>query len=238
MHPQGSLHRFLAYGNAGTTLSTWLPHLGTVADDIAVVRSAYTDSFNHDTASTFLLTGSGMPGRPASGCWISYGLGSLNRDLPAFVVLLSGSDGSPVTSRYWHNAFLPGKNQGVPFRDRGEPVLYLSNPPGLSSVQRGAEIQAINRLNRLHQPLSNDPEIETRINAYEMAFRMQSKLPGLADIAREPRNVLERYGADPAAKGSFANNCLLASAWRKKESASFSSFTGIGTITGIFVKDW
>ena len=170
----GPVRTLKVYGNLGMTMTTLLPHLGSVADDITLVRSVFAESFNHEPAATLLLTGSTIAGRPTSGSWVSYGLGSLNQNLPTFVVLLSGSGRQPLTTRYWHNAFLPGNHQGVPFRSKGDPVLYLANPPGLSSDRRQAEIHTINQLNRLHLADSYDPEIETRIRAYEMACRMQS----------------------------------------------------------------
>jgi hypothetical protein len=168
-----------------------------------------TDPINHDPAVTFLATGSQQPGRPTMGSWISYGLGSENKNLPAYVVLLSGGGGQPLQSRYWGNGFLPSNYQGVQFRSQGDPVLYVSNPKGISPQTRRQLLDGIQELNRIRLGKLGDPEIAARIEAYEMAFRMQTSVPELMDIAKEPKEVLEMYGAEPG-KASFANNCLLA----------------------------
>jgi hypothetical protein len=186
-----------------------LPHIGTIADDIAIIRSMHTEPINHDPAVNFLLTGSGLAGRPTIGSWLSYGLGNENRNLPAFIVLLSGAGGQPVIPRYWSNGFLPSRYQGVQFRSQGDPVLYLSNPPGIDPDDRKLLIDGVNELNRMRHEALGDPEIETRINAYELAYRMQTSVPELMDISGEPKAVQQLYGAEPG-KVSFANNCLLA----------------------------
>lgn len=204
-----SEHRFAQFGQSGLTLNTHFTHLGGVADELCMVRSLYTEPINHDPAVTFLQTGSPLAGRPSMGSWLSYGLGSESDNLPAFVVLLSGGGGQPVPSRYWHNGFLPSRHQGVKFQSAGDPVLFLSNPDGMTRENRGRTIDRISALNRLKLAQVGDPEIETRIDAFQLAYRMQSSVPELMDVSREPAHVLESYGAEPG-KPSFAANCLLA----------------------------
>jgi hypothetical protein len=204
-----SQFKFVKHGQSGQELSELLPHLAKVADDIAIIRSMHTEPINHDPAVNFIQTGSGIAGRPTFGSWLSYGLGSENRNLPEFVVLLSGGGGQPVVSRYWSNGFLPGKFQGVQFRSQGDPVLDLSNPPGIDEATRRQTIEGVNELNRLKFDSLADPEIQARINSFELAYRMQMGVPELIDISTEPKHVLERYGAQPG-QPSYANNCLLA----------------------------
>jgi hypothetical protein len=206
----GSPYRFARHGRSGQELSELLPHTARVADDLAIVRSLTSEPINHDPAVTFFQTGSPQAGRPTIGAWASYGLGSVSRNLPAFVVLLSGPTfGQPLLSRYWHSGFLPSEHQGVQFRSQGDPVLYLSNPAGLDPRSRKGIVDGINDLNRLKYDATGDPEIQTRIGSFELAFRMQTSVPELMDISREPKQVLDLYGAEPG-KPSFANNCLLA----------------------------
>jgi len=205
----GSPFEFKKHGKCGAELSELLPHTAKVADDIAIIRSMHTDPINHDPAVTFWGTGSQQPGRPTMGSWVTYGLGSDNRNLPAFVVLLSGSGGQPLQARYWGNGFLPGNYQGVQFRGQGDPVLYVSNPKGIDSRIRRQLIDSMQEFNRIQLGALGDPEIATQIDNYELAFRMQTSVPELMDIAKEPREILELYGAEPG-KPSFANNCLLA----------------------------
>ncbi|HEY7425089.1 MAG TPA: DUF1501 domain-containing protein [Gemmataceae bacterium] len=205
----GSVFQFVRHGRSGQEMNELLPHLGTIADDIAIIRSMHTEPINHDPAVNFLLTGSGLAGRPTIGSWLSYGLGSENANLPAFIVLLSGAGGQPVIPRYWSNGFLPSRYQGVQFRSQGDPVLYLSNPPGIDPDGRKLLIDGVNELNRMRHQALSDPEIETRINAYELAYRMQTSVPELMDFSGEPKAVQQLYGAEPG-KVSFANNCLLA----------------------------
>ena len=203
-----SQHKFARHGQAGIEMNTLFRHMPGIADDICMIRSAFTDPINHDPAVTFLQTGSPLSGRPSMGSWLSYGLGSDNENLPAFVVLLSGG-GQPVPSRYWHNGFLPSRHQGVKFQSSGDPVLFLSNPRGMSRENRRKTIDRISALNQLKQQQVGDPEIEARIDAFQLAYRMQSSVPELMDISRESKSVLESYGAQPG-KPSFAANCLLA----------------------------
>jgi hypothetical protein len=205
----GPAFGFARQGKAGAVLSELLPHTGQVVDDMTIVRSTHTDSINHDPAVTFLLTGGLQPGRPTIGSWVSYGLGSANKDLPEYGVLLSGGGGQPLRARYWGNGFLPSNHQGVQLRSAGDPVLYLTNPKGVSGQARRQQLDALRELNELRLDLTGDPEVAARIDAYEMAYRMQASAPELMDISREPAQVLERYGAVPG-KASFANNCLLA----------------------------
>ena len=200
---------FVRRGKSGVELAEALPHTGGIVDDIAIVRSAVTDYVNHDPAVTFLLTGGQQPGRPTLGSWLSYGLGSVGKNLPEYVVLVSGEGGQPLRARYWGNGFLPSSHQGVPFRSAGDPVLYVSNPEGMSGQARREMLDGLHELNRLRLGVTGDPEVATRIGAYEMAYRMQTSVPELMDISREPKSVLEMYGAEPG-RASFANNCLLA----------------------------
>jgi hypothetical protein len=205
---------FKQYGRCGAWLCDFLPHTGSVADDICFVKSMTTEAINHAPAVTFFLTGAELPGRPSLGAWLSYGLGSLNHNLPTFVVLTSrdreASCGQLFFEHYWGSGFLPSKYQGVKLRSEGDPVLYLSNPPGVSGQVRRGLLDDLARLNQLKLEESGDPEIATRISQYEMAFRMQTSVPELADISKEPKHVLDLYGPDVLRPGSFARNCLLA----------------------------
>jgi hypothetical protein len=205
----GPSHKFVPYGKAGIEMSELLPHTGGIADDLALVRSLYTEPINHDPAVTYLLTGHQQPGRPTVGAWAAYGLGSANKNLPEYVALLSGGGGQPLQTRYWGNGFLPGRYQGVQFRSSGDPVLYVGNPPGVDAETRRDLLDAVQDLNKIELGAVGDPEIATRISAYEMAYRMQTSVPELMDISKEPDRVLRMYGAEPG-KASFANNCLLA----------------------------
>lgn len=204
----GSPWKFKRHGESGQTLSELLPHLGTVADELAIIRSMHTEEINHAPAQMFLHSGFGRGGRPSFGSWVTYGLGSENEDLPGFVVLLSGPPGGAGTS-LWSTGFLPSIYQGIQFRSQGDPVLFLSSPEGLSRSQRRRELDALLDLNRQRFEETRDTEIETRISQYEMAFRMQASVPELMEISGETPETLEMYGAEPG-KASFANNCLLA----------------------------
>ena len=205
----GSPFRFQKHGRSGAELSELLPNLAKVADDIAIVRSMSTSQFNHAPAQIFMNTGHQVIGRPSLGSWLSYGLGSESKDLPAFVVLLSGENNPDGGKSCWGSGFLPTVHQGVEFRSGADPVLFVSNPPGVGAEGRAATIAAINDLNRLHQLEVADPEIQTRIAAYELAYRMQTSVPELTDLSKEPASIHELYGTEPG-KASFANNCLLA----------------------------
>jgi hypothetical protein len=205
----GSPFKFEAHGRCGTEISELLPYTAKIVDEIALIRGMYTEPINHDPAVTFISTGNQQPGRPVMGAWMSYGLGSENHNLPAFVVLLSGGGGQPLQARYWGNGFLPSVHQGVQLRSAGDPVLYVSNPQGISAEIRRGQLDDLRELNKIELENVADPEIATRIEAYEMAYRMQTSVPELMDISKEPKEVLEMYGAKPGAP-SFANNCLLA----------------------------
>jgi hypothetical protein len=204
----GSQFRFARHGQSGQTFSELIPNLASVADEIAVVRSVRTEEINHAPAQMFLHSGFGRGGRPSFGSWVTYGLGSENEDLPAYVVLVTGPKGGAGTS-LWSTGFLPSIYQGIQFRSEGDPVLFLSSPAGHSSDDRRRVLDAAAALNRQQLEQTGDPEIETRIGQYEMAFRMQASVPELMDIGRESRQTLNAYGAEPG-KSSFANSCLLA----------------------------
>jgi hypothetical protein len=207
-----SIFRFDRYGQSGLELSELLPYTQKIADDICVIRSLQTDAINHDPAVTFLQTGFQLAGRPSIGAWISYGLGSENRDLPAFVVMVSQGSGNSqaLADRQWGSGFLPTSYQGVKFRSGADPVLYLSNPPGYSADARRRFLDDLAKLNAMTLQNYQDPEVATRIAQYEMAFRMQSSVPELTDLSKEPPSTFELYGPDSRKPGSYAANCILA----------------------------
>ena len=205
----GSPHKFAKHGQSGAELSHLLPHLSTIVDDIAIVKSMHTTQFNHAPGQIFMNTGHQIPGRPSIGSWLSYGLGSENKDLPGFVVLLSGQNAPDGGKSCYGSGFLPSTYQGVEFRRSGDPVLFLSNPDGVTRDTRRRSLDLMKDLNTAHQTDIGDPEIASRIAAYEMAFRMQTSVPELADIQSEPEHIHKMYGAEPG-KNSFGNNCLLA----------------------------
>ena len=205
----GSKFKFAKYGNSGIELSELLPHLAKQVDDITLVKSMVTDAFNHAPGQLLMNTGTMQFGRPSMGAWALYGLGSEAKDLPAFVVFSSGKKGPSGGNSCWGSGFLPTVYQGVQFRSSGDPVLYLSNPKGVDAAEQRDTLDSINALNKMRQDITGDPEIATRINSFEMAFRMQSSAPELMDITKESKETLALYGAEPG-KPSFANNCLLA----------------------------
>jgi hypothetical protein len=205
----GTSHRFVRAGESGAEISDLLPHHRKIADDVCFIKSMHTDVFNHGPAKIFLQTGSPQPGRPSMGSWVTYGIGSEADDLPGFVVLQSGPRGPRGGSALWSSGFLPTSHQGVPFRGQGDPILNLRNPPGFDRTSQQAFTETVKGLNALRYEAVGDPEIETRIAAYEMAYRMQISAPELMDIAGESRHTLEMYGAVPG-EASFANNALLA----------------------------
>ncbi|MCA9113636.1 MAG: DUF1501 domain-containing protein [Planctomycetaceae bacterium] len=209
-----AMFRFRKRGNSGATVSELLPRLGDVADELCFIKSMHTEAINHDPAVTLLQTGDQRPGRPSFGAWASYGLGSETRDLPAFVVLLSEGSaarpGDPLYARLWGTGFLPSSHQGVSFRKSGDPVLYLSNPPGLNSTSRRRMLDGLAALNQQRYAVTGDPEIETRIAQFEMAYRMQNSVPELTDFSDEPKLTFDLYGAAAQRPGTFAANCLLA----------------------------
>ena len=208
---QGPLTKFTPSGNSGTLISDFLPWHQKMADDICVIKSMVTEQINHDPAHTFMNTGTAISGRPSMGSWVNYGLGSECQDLPGFVVMTSvgGRNPQPIASRQWGSGFLPGRCQGVEFNSTGAPVHYLEPPPGVPMTQQQKLIDTISKLNRHRNEKLLNPELETRIAAYEMAFRMQMSVPELVDMSDEPKHVLDMYGAKPG-DGSYASNCLLA----------------------------
>jgi hypothetical protein len=209
-----SLFSFAQHGNSGAWISELLPHTAGIADELCIVRSLTTEAINHDPAVTYLQTGHQQPGRPSFGAWLSYGLGSASRDLPAFVVMVSRGSAArpadPLYARLWGAGFLPSNHQGVALRSSGEPVLYLTNPPGLDAAARRDQLDVVGALNRQRLAIERDPEIETRIEQYEMAFRMQSSVPELVDLSGESQATLDLYGPQVRQPGAFAANCLLA----------------------------
>jgi hypothetical protein len=207
----GSIFRFQRHGQSGATVSELLPWTARVADELCFVKSVHTEHINHDPAITFCQTGHHLAGRPSMGSWLSYGLGSANRNLPAFVVLVSKDRiDQPLYSRLWGNGFLPSVHQGVQFRSGGAPVLYLDNPPGLSADARRRALDGLAELHRLQAADLGDPEVTARTAQYEMAFRMQTSVPEVADLSGETKETLELYGPEAGKPGSFAANCLLA----------------------------
>ncbi len=209
-----SLFKFAQHGRAGAWVSELLPHTASIVDDLTLIKTVHTEAINHDPAITYINTGSQLPGRPSMGAWLSYGIGSENESLPAFVVLhsrwSSGAGSQALFSRLWGSGFLPTRYQGVALRSSGDPVLYLSNPPGVADSTRRRMLDGLNKLNqKLHVEIG-DPEINTRIAQYEMAYRMQTSVPELTDISSEPKHVLDLYGPDVHSPGTFAANCLLA----------------------------
>jgi hypothetical protein len=207
----GPLFDFARHGQAGQQVSSALPHIAGVADEICIIRSMVTEAINHDPAHTFMNTGTTISGRPSMGSWLTYGLGSEADDLPGFVVLTSfaGRSPQPISNRMWHNGFLPGKFQGIKFNATGSAVEYLDRPAGVNLRQQREVIDAVRRLNQLENAAAPDPEIETRLAQYEMAFRMQTSVPELMDFSDESQATLDLYGAKPG-DGSFASNCILA----------------------------
>lgn len=205
----GSPFKFEPCGKSGQVISELLPHLKEIADDIAVIRSMSTEQFNHAPAQLFMNTGFQIPGRPSMGSWLTYGLGTENLDLPGFVVLISGQNNPDGGKSCWGSGFLPSVYQGVEFRSQGEPVLFVQDPDGVTREIRRDTLDAIKELNQIQYKQALDPEIETRIAQYELAYRMQTSVPELMDISKEPPSIHEMYGTEPGKK-SFGNNCLLA----------------------------
>jgi uncharacterized protein (DUF1501 family) len=209
-----SIFKFKQHGKHGAWISELLPHVSTIADDIAIVRSLHTEAINHDPAITYIQTGSQKPGRPSLGAWLSYGLGSMNANLPAFVVFTTTWTGrksaQALYERLWSTGFLPSRHAGVRLRAKGDPVLYLSNPQGVSPANRRKMLDALAKLNRKEYETVGDPEIQTRIAQYEMAFRLQTSVPELTDISKESKHTLEMYGPEVTKPGTFAASCLLA----------------------------
>jgi hypothetical protein len=205
-----SIFRFDQHGASGKRICELLPKIGSMADDLAFIHTVWTEAINHDPAITFIQTGSQIPGKPTLGAWLSYGLGSMNRNLPEFIVLNCEPRGQALYSRLWGSGFLPSTHAGVAFRAQGDPVLYISNPAGLSSKARRLMLDRLQTMNRRIYDEVGDPETHTRISQYEMAFRMQSSVPELVDISDEPQHILDMYGEDVLKPGTFGHNCILA----------------------------
>lgn len=207
----GSQFKFAQHGASGAWVSDALPHIATVADDLCFVKSLYTEAINHDPAITFFQTGSQIAGRPSVGAWLSYGLGSENADLPAFVVMLTkGEGGQPLYSRLWGSGFLPASHQGVHFRSGTDPVLYLGNPEGVTGESRRALLARLDELHEMNRASLGDAAVESRIAQYEMAFKMQTSVPEVTDLSSEPDSIFEEYGPDSRTPGTYAANCILA----------------------------
>ena len=208
----GPQHTFKKFGKSGQEICDLFPEIGSVADDLCIIKSMWGEQINHDPAHTIMNTGSIIPGRPSMGSWLTYGLGSESEDLPGYVVLMSsgrGGQNQPIAQRQWSAGFLPSKFQGVKLNSVGDPVLYINNPNGLSKDTQRDSIDAINQLNNLNYKVAKDPEILTRIAQYELAFKMQNSVPDLTDMSKETKQTMDMYGATPG-DGSFASNCLLA----------------------------
>jgi hypothetical protein len=227
-----STFKFSQHGKEGVWISELLPHTAKVVDDLAVIKTVNTEAINHDPAITYIQTGSQLPGRPSTGAWLSYGLGSMNENLPCFVVLHStvngGFGGQALYARLWGAGFLSTRHQGVSLRSTGDPVLYLSNPEGMSEGMRRRMLDELAKLNRHRYKEVGDPEIQSRIAQYEMAYRMQTSVPELADISNEPQHVLDMYGPDVKTPGTFAANCLLARRMAER---------GV-RFTQVFIRQW
>ena len=209
-----SMFKFAQHGSNGTWVSELLPHTAKIVDELTLIKTMNTEAINHDPAITFIQTGSQQPGRPSMGSWVSYGLGSENENLPAFVVLLSQAHAintdQPLFSRLWSSGFLASSHQGIRFRAGTDPVLYLEDPPGMSRTGRRQMLDSISALNKMRYETYHDPEIETRIGQYEMAYRMQTSIPDLMDLSKEPASTFEMYGPESRKPGTYAANCLLA----------------------------
>ena len=227
-----SMFKFDRHGSNGTHVSELLPYTAKMVDDLAVIKTVHTEAINHDPAITFIQTGSQLPGRPSTGAWMSYGLGSMNQNLPAFVVLHStvngGFGGQALYSRLWGSGFLSTRHQGVSLRSSGDPVLYLSNPDGMSVPMRRRMLDELSRLNTERFNEVGDPEIQSRIAQYEMAYRMQTSVPELTDISGETKETLDMYGSDVSTPGTFAANCLLARRMAER---------GV-RFTQVFIRQW
>ena len=206
----GSPFKFAQHGESRAWVTDQMPHTAGVVDELCFIKSLQTEPINHDPAVTFIQTGRAITGRPAFGSWMHYGLGNASKDLPAYVVMISGNADQPILSRYYHSGFLPSRFQGVQFQSAGDPVLYLSNPSGIDHQNRGEIIGTINQLNGLQLAQNGDPEIEARMDSFEMAYRMQTSVPQLMDFDSEPPEILGMYGPDVKKPGTFAYQCLMA----------------------------
>ena len=214
----GSLFKFNQHGQSGAWMSDLMPYTAKIVDELCFIKSMYTNAINHDPAITMIQTGSELPGRPSIGSWLSYGLGTDNKNLPEFVVLVTkGKNGQPIYSRLWGNGFLPSQHQGVQFRSGKDAVLYLENPPGVTSGIREEQLKSLKKLQSIQHADIGDPEILTKISNYEMAYRMQTSVPEVMDVSDEPEYIFELYGEDSKNPGTFAANCLLARKLAEKD---------------------
>ena len=214
----GSLFKFNQHGQSGAWMSDLMPYTAKIVDELCFIKSMYTNAINHDPAITMIQTGSELPGRPSIGSWLSYGLGTDNKNLPEFVVLVTkGKNGQPIYSRLWGNGFLPSQHQGVQFRSGKDAVLYLENPPGVTSGIREEQLKSLKKLQSIHHADIGDPEILTKISNYEMAYRMQTSVPEVMDVSDEPKYIFDLYGEDSKNPGTFAANCLLARKLAEKD---------------------
>jgi hypothetical protein len=215
----GTLFNFKQHGQSGAWMSDLMPHTSKIVDELCFIKSMYTEAINHDPAITFLQTGSQIPGRPSIGSWVSYGLGTDNKNLPEFVVLVTKgkTGGQPLYSRLWGNGFLPSQHQGVQFRSGKDPVLYLTNPPGIDGINRRDQLDHLQQLEKLNHQDVGDPEIIARMAQYEMAYRMQTSVPKIMDTSDEPDYIYDMYGEDSKKPGTFAANCLLARRMAEKD---------------------
>ena len=214
----GPVSPFKQYGKTGTWVSDAMKHVGGIIDDVCLIKTMYTEHVNHDPASKFLTTGFQIAGRPSTGAWVTYALGSVNKDLPRFVVMSSGNPGGvPIDASTWAAGFMPSHYQGVQFRSGQEPVPYIENPTGHTRTDRREMLDAIARISQLQQKATHDPEIASKISQYEMAYRMQESVPEIADISKEPQHILDLYGPDVQKPGTFARNCLLARRLAEKD---------------------
>jgi len=214
----GSQFQFKQHGQSGAWMSNLMPHTSKIVDELCFIKSMHTEAINHDPAVTFIQTGSQLPGRPSIGAWLSYGLGSDNKNLPEFVVLITKDKyGQPLYSRAWGNGFLPSQHQGVQFRSGKDPVLYLDNPPGVTQDLRREQLNDLKKLHQINHEDVGDPEILSRMAQYEMAFRMQTSVPEVMDVSKEPDYIFDLYGEDSRTPGTFAANCLLARKLAEKD---------------------
>lgn len=214
----GSQFQFKQYGQSGSWMSDLMPYTSKIVDELCFIKSMHTEAINHDPAVTFIQTGSQLPGRPSIGAWLSYGLGSDNKNLPEFVVLITKDKyGQPLYSRAWGNGFLPSQHQGVQFRSGKDPVLYLDNPPGVTHDLRREQLNDLKKLHEINHKDVGDPEILSRMAQYEMAFRMQTSVPEVMDVSKEPDYIFDLYGEDSKTPGTFAANCLLARKLAEKD---------------------
>ena len=226
----GSPFKFAQHGKSGQWISELLPNTAKVADDMCIVNSMYTEAINHGPGVTFMQTGSQLPGRPSMGSWLSHGLGSMNENLPNFVVLKTkGKGGQPLVSRLWGSGFLPGKHAGTRFRSDKDAILYLNSPDGISAKGRRSMLDHLKKLHEVQLEKTGDPSLETKIAQYEMGFRMQSSIPEVTAVEKEPDSIFKLYGEDARKPGTFAANCLFPQTGRERGSLHFTLSSRLGS---------